>query len=494
MKPGNTLPAQIRALADAFDASFTCAVYDGDACLTEGAYGFADRASGRPMTLADTFCFSLSASWLLALAALRLADQKRLCLTQKLAAFYPDYPHGGRITLLHLLRSRSGIPDYIPAIVRRGYDADPAYRALSEDKRILRERQDAANFYDAETVLTLIGDMPLEYEPGKDDNGGDNGTGLALLAGALEKATGKPLFALIKELVFNPAGMDVTEGDTATTTCLGATQDGTMVFPLPRPEGRALPYTYTTDTASFVRLGRLLAGGGLVSPTAWKLVTRYAATESPLGLDNVDGSLLAYDESILGDSVRLFFTPGSGALACYLLNEQQRFRRIDGRMEYLCPMIRMAWEGALQTLTAPRMVRLNKQNIWSALDLRITPVQENFVMEAPDAIAFCMVDPHWKPYLLVDGTRAIGLLILTINHKKPEYEISIVLIDRRYQRRGYGRFMLEFAVETLKNAGAKKLEIGVNRENEAARRLYESLGFVPDRVYEGGLSLVKEDV
>jgi len=59
-----------------------------------------------------------------------------------------------------------------------------------------------------------------------------------------------------------------------------------------------------------------------------------------------------------------------------------------------------------------------------------------------------------------------------------------VLIDKRYQGRGYGRIMTAWGVEELKRQGAKQLSIGVNRFNIPAQRLYASLGFKPAEVHE----------
>ena len=47
--------------------------------------------------------------------------------------------------------------------------------------------------------------------------------------------------------------------------------------------------------------------------------------------------------------------------------------------------------------------------------------------------------------------------------------------------------MLRFAVDYLKKAGAKKLSIGVNRFNIPAQKLYKSVGFKEDCVYDEGI-------
>ena len=88
-----------------------------------------------------------------------------------------------------------------------------------------------------------------------------------------------------------------------------------------------------------------------------------------------------------------------------------------------------------------------------------------------------------------ESGRAVGLLDLYVDKKKSVYEISIVLIDKHYQHRGFGKVMLRFAVDYLKAQGAKRLSIGVNRFNIPAQRLYRSVGFTEDNVYEEGMMM-----
>ncbi|MBQ2898953.1 MAG: GNAT family N-acetyltransferase, partial [Oscillospiraceae bacterium] len=61
----------------------------------------------------------------------------------------------------------------------------------------------------------------------------------------------------------------------------------------------------------------------------------------------------------------------------------------------------------------------------------------------------------------------------------------------RFQGKGFGKFMLRFAVDYLRKAGAKKLSIGVNRFNIPARNLYKSVGYTEDCVYEEGVFMTQ---
>jgi ribosomal protein S18 acetylase RimI-like enzyme len=45
------------------------------------------------------------------------------------------------------------------------------------------------------------------------------------------------------------------------------------------------------------------------------------------------------------------------------------------------------------------------------------------------------------------------------------------------RRRGLGRALMEAAIEVARERGADTMEIGVDEPDDAARRLYESLGF-----------------
>ena len=133
------------------------------------------------------------------------------------------------------------------------------------------------------------------------------------------------------------------------------------------------------------------------------------------------------------------------------------------------------------------MVRYNKRNRVGAMCLEVTKEQLDFVDDAKTTIAYAASDPKFKLFVEEESGRAVGLLSLYVDKKNDIYDISIVLIDKRYQYRGFGKIMLEFAVDYLKKAGAKRLEIGVNRFNFPAQKLYKSVGFTEDNVFEEGI-------
>jgi diamine N-acetyltransferase len=143
--------------------------------------------------------------------------------------------------------------------------------------------------------------------------------------------------------------------------------------------------------------------------------------------------------------------------------------------------------------TYPRFTglkRYSQQNAWEAMNLAVHESQKSFVLDAKASLCYALAKPKVrKPYLLMEGKRSVGLLVLAIDKKKSLYDVDILLIDKRYQRRGFGRIILSKALEILKQQGARRIEIGVNRFNIAAQRLYFSLGFERVAVYEEGMWL-----
>ena len=64
----------------------------------------------------------------LAAAALRLVGEGALAVDVPIARWLPAAPHAGEITLRHLLRHESGLPDYGPLDTRSCIEVLPAAR------------------------------------------------------------------------------------------------------------------------------------------------------------------------------------------------------------------------------------------------------------------------------------------------------------------------------------------------------------------------------
>ena len=207
------------------------------------------------------------------------------------------------------------------------------------------------------------------------------------------------------------------------------------------------------------------------------------------GFEHNDGFINTcfYFYGTLGSGV-LYHDPGTGASAVVLSSEESRYIiGSNGSSRFFRKEMRGALSEIFTYPKDPKMVLYNKHNCIGAMNLEVTKEQLDFVDDAKTTICYAAGYPHHRVFVEEESGRAVGLLDLYVNKKKQQYEISIVLIDKRYQHRGFGKVMLRFAVDYLKAQGAKRLTIGVNRFNIPAQRLYRSVGFTEDNVYEEGM-------
>src|SRR3984885_3739195 len=123
---------------------------------------------------------------------LRLVDEKKLSLDDKLSKWLPDFPQAQRVTLGQLAQMTSGYPDYV--IGNQQFDnasyANPFQQWTTQD------------------ILAQVSARQLLYEPGTNWNYAH--TNYVLLGLALEKATGQDMPTLLQNEVLGPLGLKAT--------------------------------------------------------------------------------------------------------------------------------------------------------------------------------------------------------------------------------------------------------------------------------------------
>ena len=133
---------------------------------------------------------------------------------------------------------------------------------------------------------------------------------------------------------------------------------------------------------------------------------------------------------------------------------------------------------------------------WSALiKLKVSDEQTHFVASNLYSIAeaqFGFEDQgHWDfyPFGAYVDDQPVGFVMYGFNFGHSRFQAFIVrlMVDQQFQGKGYGREIMQRVLdrfredERIKNAG-----ISYEPENEVARKLYASLGFVePGELLEG---------
>lgn len=162
---------------------------DGKEIVTDAA---GESMTGVPATSRMHFRNGAVAISYVATLLLKLVDEQKVSLDDKLSKYLPQIPHADRVTLGQLAQMTSGYVDYVIGNTKMN---DAVY----------------ANPFRRWTVHELLQfavSQPLLYEPGTNWNYAH--TNYLLLGLALEKATGEEVSKLLSEKVLRPLGLTNT--------------------------------------------------------------------------------------------------------------------------------------------------------------------------------------------------------------------------------------------------------------------------------------------
>jgi diamine N-acetyltransferase len=147
-------------------------------------------------------------------------------------------------------------------------------------------------------------------------------------------------------------------------------------------------------------------------------------------------------------------------------------------------------------VTLGEITDLNRDTV---LALRVGPEQERFVGSVAGALADAAEYPHARPWyraVFADNT-PVGFVMVSwdVEPQPPgivgPWFLWKLLIDKRYQGRGYGREVVRQVAELIRTEGATELLTSYLPQANGPAGFYERLGFVPtgDRDENGEIIL-----
>jgi CubicO group peptidase (beta-lactamase class C family) len=162
---------------------------DGKEVVTQA---LGESMTGVPATTGMHFRNGAVAISYVSTLLLKLVDEKKVNLDDKLSKWLPEIPHADRVTLRQLAQMTSGYVDYVigNTAMNDALYANPFRRWTVHD------------------MLSYATSKPLLYEPGTNWNYAH--TNYVLLGLALEKATGQPMSKLLSDKVLRPLGLTNT--------------------------------------------------------------------------------------------------------------------------------------------------------------------------------------------------------------------------------------------------------------------------------------------
>ncbi len=130
----------------------------------------------------------------------------------------------------------------------------------------------------------------------------------------------------------------------------------------------------------------------------------------------------------------------------------------------LRPITRMNLDECISLKVANNQKGLVASNVYSLAEASVNPMYHPFGIY--DAEAHYQTNPSMVGFIMYELSDAVGFIVR-------------LMIDEKFQRRGYGRAAMIEVIRRLKlHPEVERIATSHERKNEAAARLYESLGFV----------------
>lgn len=197
-----TASPEVESFSDKVDVYLNKLKFNGTVLLAKKGnilfrqgYGMANLQKKSPNTPNNIFQIGSVTKQFTALAIMQLQEQGKLNVKDPIQTYLPDYPHGDKITIHHLLTHTSGIPNYT--------DFPDFLETIGQQVTV-------------EQNLDKFKDKPLDFEPGSMSQ--YSNSGYIVLGAIIERVSKQTYENYIYEHIFKPLGMNDSgfrDGDVA---------------------------------------------------------------------------------------------------------------------------------------------------------------------------------------------------------------------------------------------------------------------------------------
>lgn len=124
---------------------------------------------------------------------------------------------------------------------------------------------------------------------------------------------------------------------------------------------------------------------------------------------------------------------------------------------------------------------ITEDNFLDAFALKLAPGQERFVSHPIRSLAQAYVyRDQCRPFGIYAEEKMVGYVMVIYDYDVPEYDVWHMMIDASAQGRGCGGAALDRVIDYIRTkpfGPSDRIALTCNKDNAAARRLYESRGF-----------------
>lgn len=130
---------------------------------------------------------------------------------------------------------------------------------------------------------------------------------------------------------------------------------------------------------------------------------------------------------------------------------------------------------------------IDRHNFFDVIDLKVGDEQKSFVAPNVFSLAQAKAFPECVCLAICQDEVLVGFTMYCLDADDNEYWIYRLMIDAKYQAKGYGKAAMVKLIDRIKqDKEHKMIYLSFEPENVLARQLYEKLGFKADgRVVDG---------
>ncbi len=426
------------------------------------------------------FLLDSAGGFLLGLSAMKLVCDGKLSPKDAVSKYISDceslFPP--ELTVERLLMRTSGLPD-------------PLREHMLPEVHLLPETDHDDSQIICREHTAILQNRSFEHQ--RQLVKGMNGTGGCCMAPSLleeavlleiiETAAGISIADYQQRNIFDPLGIKPRCG-------VHDKGSGSLAY----AESEAVEYTAETETAgvltlTFSELARLAGAmrtGFPMTGDCWNELLSRRLSGQTLPYGRRQGVLQAHS-SVCGRHVNIFIDREND-LTVLVTSKTPFLARPDGFGGYRRFDIDLIGYINRQRVypAHTRMERLSHRNLPSALALSLEPEQQNYVAAPAVVIAEAAAQRHSKTaaqaggreiFVITDSSITVGIISVDFEPLRGLARLDSLIIDRMYQRHGFGRIAVRWAINYSRREGCTKLVVCVDRRNIAARILYESEGF-----------------
>jgi CubicO group peptidase (beta-lactamase class C family) len=154
--------------------------------LLEKGYGFKDASQASLDDVNTIYQVGSVTKQFTSAIILKLQEQKKLSVKDKLGKYFPDFPNADKITIENLLTHTSGIYNY------------------TNDSKFMAN--EITHSYTRDKMMALFRNKPLDFDPGTKFR--YSNSGYSMLGYIIEKVTKKPYEQVMREFILQPLHMN----------------------------------------------------------------------------------------------------------------------------------------------------------------------------------------------------------------------------------------------------------------------------------------------